>query len=185
MVPVIEYMDVPRIERVPRVIMEEVEEVIRVPVVREVPVTRMVEIPTGKYVKILFYFHSLSFSPLSFISCHCIVLSFFSFRTIYFFGLTAGYSTCILWASHRDPKVHLLLPNIWNRDRCTTFVRTAIYTLPSEPVWHLLYTRVMFSESRQLCQILMISPVQTSQRYIKDIDRIGTNLTFHEIGTDC
>jgi hypothetical protein len=48
MVPVIEYMDVPRIEQVPRVIMEEVEEVIRVPVVREVPVTRMVEIPTGK-----------------------------------------------------------------------------------------------------------------------------------------
>jgi len=41
-------MDVPRIEQVPRVIMEEVEEVIRVPVVREVPVTRMVEIPTGK-----------------------------------------------------------------------------------------------------------------------------------------
>ena len=85
MVPVIEYMDVPRIERVPRVIMEEVEEVIRVPVVREVPVTRMVEIPTGKYVKFLFYFHSLSFSPLSFISCHRIVLSFFSFRTIFFF----------------------------------------------------------------------------------------------------
>lgn len=80
MVPVVEYMDVPRIEQVPRVIIEEVEEVIRVPVVREVPVTRMVEIPTGKYVKILFYFHTLSSSPFSFISCHHIVLSFFSFR---------------------------------------------------------------------------------------------------------
>lgn len=48
MVPVVEYVDVPRIEQVPRVITEEVEEMIRVPVVREVPVTRMVEVPTGK-----------------------------------------------------------------------------------------------------------------------------------------
>lgn len=48
MVPVIEYMDVPRIEQVPRVIVEDVEERISVPVVREVPVTRMVEVPTGK-----------------------------------------------------------------------------------------------------------------------------------------
>ena len=48
MVPVVEYVDVPRIEMVPRVITEEVEEVITVPVVREVPVTRMVEVPTGK-----------------------------------------------------------------------------------------------------------------------------------------
>ena len=65
MVPVVEYMDVPRIEQVPRVITEEVEEVIKVPVVREVPVTRIVEIPTGKYVKFLFLFSlTLSFSPL-------------------------------------------------------------------------------------------------------------------------
>lgn len=48
MVPVVEYVDVPRIEQVPRVITEEIEEVITVPVVREVPVTRMVEVPTGK-----------------------------------------------------------------------------------------------------------------------------------------
>lgn len=48
MVPVIEYMDVPRIEQVPRVVVEDVEERIKVPVVREVPVTRMVEVPTGK-----------------------------------------------------------------------------------------------------------------------------------------
>lgn len=48
MVPVIEYVDTPRIERVPRVIVEDIEERIRVPVVREVPVTRMVEVPTGK-----------------------------------------------------------------------------------------------------------------------------------------
>jgi hypothetical protein len=48
MVPVVEYVDVPRFEQVPRVITEEIEEVITVPVVREVPVTRMVEVPTGK-----------------------------------------------------------------------------------------------------------------------------------------
>lgn len=48
MVPVIEYMDVPRSEQVPRVVVEDVEERIKVPVVREVPVTRMVEVPTGK-----------------------------------------------------------------------------------------------------------------------------------------
>lgn len=48
MVPVIEYKDVPRIELVPRVITEDVEERITVPVVREIPVTRMVEVPTGK-----------------------------------------------------------------------------------------------------------------------------------------
>lgn len=48
MVPVIEYQDVSRIEKVPRVIVEDVEERISVPVVREVPVTRMVEVPTGK-----------------------------------------------------------------------------------------------------------------------------------------
>lgn len=48
MVPVIEYIDTPRIERVPRVIVEDVEERIKVPVVREIPVTRMIEVPTGK-----------------------------------------------------------------------------------------------------------------------------------------
>jgi hypothetical protein len=48
MVPIIEYMEVPRIEQVPRVITEDVEERITVPVVREVPVTRIVEVPTGK-----------------------------------------------------------------------------------------------------------------------------------------
>lgn len=48
MVPVVENVEVPRIEKVPRVISEDVEEVMRVPVVREVPVTRMVEVPTGK-----------------------------------------------------------------------------------------------------------------------------------------
>jgi len=35
---------------VPRVIIEDVEEKVIVPVVREVPVTRMVEVPTRKYV---------------------------------------------------------------------------------------------------------------------------------------
>lgn len=48
MVPVVEYVDTPRMERVPRVIVEDIEERVRVPVVREVPVTRMVEVPTGK-----------------------------------------------------------------------------------------------------------------------------------------
>lgn len=47
-VPVVEYVDVPRMEQVPRVITEDVEETVRVPVVTEVPVTRMVEVPTGK-----------------------------------------------------------------------------------------------------------------------------------------
>jgi hypothetical protein len=49
MVQEVEYVDVPRIEMVPRVITEDVEERIIVPVVREVPVTRMVEVPTGNY----------------------------------------------------------------------------------------------------------------------------------------
>lgn len=47
-VQVVEYIEVPRIEMVPRVITEAVEERVIVPVVREVPVTRMVEVPTGK-----------------------------------------------------------------------------------------------------------------------------------------
>lgn len=49
MVQEVEYIDVPRIEMVPRVITEDVEERVVVPVVREVPVTRMVEVPTGNY----------------------------------------------------------------------------------------------------------------------------------------
>ncbi|KAG0619254.1 hypothetical protein M758_4G126100 [Ceratodon purpureus] len=49
MVPEVDYMDVPRIEMVPRVITEDVEERVIVPTVREVPVTRMVEVPTGNY----------------------------------------------------------------------------------------------------------------------------------------
>lgn len=49
MVPEVDYMDVPRIEMVPRVITEDIEERVIVPTVREVPVTRMVEVPTGNY----------------------------------------------------------------------------------------------------------------------------------------
>jgi hypothetical protein len=49
MVQEVDYVDVPRIEMVPRVITEDVEERVIVPVVREVPVTRMVEVPTGNY----------------------------------------------------------------------------------------------------------------------------------------
>jgi hypothetical protein len=49
MVTEVDYVDVPRIELVPRVITEDVEERVVVPVVREVPVTRMVEVPTGNY----------------------------------------------------------------------------------------------------------------------------------------
>lgn len=49
LVPEIDYMDVPRVEMVPRVITEDVEETVMVPTVREVPVTRMVEVPTGNY----------------------------------------------------------------------------------------------------------------------------------------
>lgn len=49
MVQEVEYIEVPRIEMVPRVITEDVEERVIVPVVREVPVTRMVEVPTGNY----------------------------------------------------------------------------------------------------------------------------------------
>lgn len=49
MVQEVDYMDVPRVEMVPRVITEDVEERVLVPTVREVPVTRMVEVPTGNY----------------------------------------------------------------------------------------------------------------------------------------
>lgn len=49
MVQEVEYIDVPRIEIVPRIITEDVEERVMVPTVREVPVTRMVEVPTGNY----------------------------------------------------------------------------------------------------------------------------------------
>jgi hypothetical protein len=48
-VPEVDYMDVPRIEMVPRIVTEDVEERVIVPTVREVPVTRMVEVPTGNY----------------------------------------------------------------------------------------------------------------------------------------
>jgi hypothetical protein len=49
MVQEVDYMDVPRVEMVPRVITEDIEERVLVPTVREVPVTRMVEVPTGNY----------------------------------------------------------------------------------------------------------------------------------------
>lgn len=49
MVPVVEYKEVPKVEQVPRVITEDVTERVTVPVVVEVPVTRKVEVPTGKY----------------------------------------------------------------------------------------------------------------------------------------
>lgn len=49
MVQEVDYIDVPRIEMVPRIITEDVEEIVMVPTVREVPVTRMVEVPTGNY----------------------------------------------------------------------------------------------------------------------------------------
>lgn len=117
MVPVIEYMDVPRIEKVPRVITEEVEELIRVPVVREVPVTRMVEIPTGKYVKFLFLFfiftHIIILSTVIHFMAPYRSISFQFQRKFFIFCLTAGYRPVFdLRASHKDPKVYFHHPNI-------------------------------------------------------------------------
>lgn len=48
LVDVVEQVEVPRVTRVPRVVTDIQEKAITVPVVTEVPVTRTVEVPTGK-----------------------------------------------------------------------------------------------------------------------------------------
>lgn len=48
MVEVVEYMEIPRVEKTPKIITEDVLETVSVPVVREVPLTRQIEVPTGK-----------------------------------------------------------------------------------------------------------------------------------------
>lgn len=49
MVDEVEMVEVPRKEVIPRVITEEIEERVMVPVIVEVPQTRVVEVPTGNY----------------------------------------------------------------------------------------------------------------------------------------
>ncbi len=44
----VEYVEVPRVEKTPRIITEDVLEPVHVPIVREVPVKRQIEVQTGK-----------------------------------------------------------------------------------------------------------------------------------------
>lgn len=48
MVPVIEYQKRTRITKIPRCVMEDVDEWITVPVIKEVPVVKTVQEPTGE-----------------------------------------------------------------------------------------------------------------------------------------
>ncbi len=48
MVDVVDYVEVPRVEKTPRIITEDVLESVHVPIVREVPVKRQIEVHTGK-----------------------------------------------------------------------------------------------------------------------------------------
>ncbi|CAK9238049.1 unnamed protein product [Sphagnum jensenii] len=51
MVDVVDYMEVPRVEKTPRIITEDVLESVHVPIVREVPVKRQIEVHTGNYIE--------------------------------------------------------------------------------------------------------------------------------------
>jgi hypothetical protein len=48
LVEVVDHVEVPRVEKTPRIITEDVLESVRVPIVREVAVKRQIEVLTGK-----------------------------------------------------------------------------------------------------------------------------------------